>query len=492
MARDKARERDDELTVDRRSFLGAAGAGIASAVGVGTLASSGAAADYRTVTVPAGETQSFSVGDGETLENLLIDMTADGASAKITASGDDWTIRNVGFEGEHPGGHYLLVPAVSSPDATGTIENVYMGDGQAPRSAKGGVWVNANVPHRGTIEFRNVHIAHMIDNGLYGSGPGAQGAGGVTNVYDSYFHSNMISNVRLNSRDETSYVENTTIDVDDSVRPCGAGCSAPGSTSTRAVWSWYGKTVVENCDVRGDMLGHDGGSVETRNTRTGSDADLKPPSGVPMSAEEAAGGSSSADGGDSGSSTTTESDGGADGNAEGAVLELVAGSNTSDASYEFTVEGSASKRTSAGDVAAESNDTVTDNGDGTVTVSGVAGNGYGDSFLVDGEVVSMDLDESQWTLRYEGDEVAVSDLVLPNKLVIDGSDHPRLASTYSFTVSGEARKSAALGSVNDRDTISEGEISGRVIGGKDGFRFSGEITGFSLEGPARVRVENGS
>ncbi|MFC7080773.1 hypothetical protein [Halorussus caseinilyticus] len=144
------------------------------------------------------------------------------------------------------------------------------------------------------------------------------------------------------------------------------------------------------------------------------------------------------------------------------------------------------------DVASEGNDSVTDNGDGTVTVSGVAGNGYGDSYFVDGDVISMDLDESKWTIRYGGEEVGVSDLSLPNKLVIDGSNAPRLASDYTFEVSGTARKSAALGSVNDHDTISDGQISGRVIGGKDGFRFSGEITAFELDGPATVQVEDGS
>ena len=312
MARDDmARDSDSEQTLlDRRSYLKLSGAAAASVAAAGAYSNSASAqSSYETITVPAGGKKTFSVGSGETFENVLIDMTADGASAEIQARGDDWTIRNVGFKGNHPGGHYLLVPGVSSEDGHGLVENVYLGDGQTEGTAKGGVWVNANLPHRGTIEFRNVHIAHMIDNGLYGSGPGAQGYGGVTNVYDSYFHSNMIANVRLNSREETSYVKNTTINVDDTVRPCGAGCSAPGSTNTRAVWVWYGKAVVENCDVRGDMRGHDGGTIETKNTRTGSDADMSPPQGVPMSAEAAAqGGGHSGSSGDSASDDSTSSD----------------------------------------------------------------------------------------------------------------------------------------------------------------------------------------
>ncbi|WP_137283198.1 hypothetical protein [Halorussus salinisoli] len=499
MARDKtAREREQrEATVDRRSFLGVAGGGVAAALGAGTLTSASDvanAAEYRTVTVSAGETRTFSVGSGETLENLLIDMTADGASAKIYASGDGWTVRNVAFKGNHPGGHYLFTPAVSK-GGTATVENLYMGDGQTAKTGKGGIWVNANA-HYGTLNFRNVHIAHFIDNGLYGTGPGAQGHGGVVNVYDSYFDSNNISNIRVGSLDgRTSHVENCVV-KGGTARPCGVGCSSPGSVNSRGVWAWWGPVEVRDSDIGSSPAKREQDSragdpeIISKNTRWGSNADTsRVPAGVPMTAEEAASGTSSASGGSDSDSTTSEPD---DSEAEGTVLELVAGSNTSSISYEFTVEGSAKKRTSAGDVAAEGNDSITDNGDGTVTVTGVAGNGYGDSFLVDGDVVSMDLDESKWTIRYGGEEVSVSDLSLPNKLVIDGSDAPRAASTYTFEVSGSARKSAALGSVNAHDTISDGQISGRVIGGKDGFRFSGEITAFRLDGPATVRVEDGS
>lgn len=175
---------------------------------------------------------------------------------------------------------------------------------------------------------------------------------------------------------------------------------------------------------------------------------------------------------------------------EGELLELVTDDSVSRGSYDFTVEGSVTKNTGTGDNVSEGNDSIVDNGDGTMTVSGIAGEGYGDSYYVDGTIVSMNIDETKWTLRHEGTEVNVSDIVFPNKLVIDGSNAPRRASTYEFTVSGSATKSAQLGSVNSYDTISDGTISGRIIGGKDGFRFSGEITNFTLDGPANVRVEN--
>ncbi|NHN58233.1 MULTISPECIES: hypothetical protein [Halorussus] len=499
MARDTTAREDEQsdVTVDRRSFLGAAGAGVAAAVGVGSLATGAAdAAEYRTVTVSAGDTRTFSVGSGETLENLLIDMTAEGASAKIHANGDDWTVRNVAFKGEHPGGHYLFTPAVSE-GGTATVENLYMGDGQTARSGKGGIWVNGH-DHYGTLNFRNVHIAHFIDNGLYGTDPGYSyhgRHGGVVNVSDSFFDSNNISNIRVGSIDgRTCRVENCVVRTG-TTRPCGVGCSSPGATNSRGVWAWWGPVEVKDSDIEGSRVVADSRagepSISSTNTRWGSDANTdRVPSGVPMTAEEAASGTASGGSTGSGTPETSEPD---DSNATGTVLELVAGQNTSNVTYEFTVEGSVTKRTSAtGGVESEGNDSVTDNGDGTVTVSGVSGNGYGDSYLVDGDVVSMDLDESKWTLRYGGEEVGVGDLVLPNELVIDGSDAPRRASTYTFEVSGAARKSAALGSVNRHDTIKDGQISGRVIGGKDGFRFSGEITAFRLDGPATVEVRDGS
>ncbi|MFC7080029.1 hypothetical protein [Halorussus caseinilyticus] len=135
---------------------------------------------------------------------------------------------------------------------------------------------------------------------------------------------------------------------------------------------------------------------------------------------------------------------------------------------------------------------MTDNGDGTVTVSGVAGNGYGDAFFVDGAITSMNLDESVWTLRYAGSEVNADDLTLPNKLVVDGGNRPRQACDYSFEVSGAVRKSTDLGSVQKSDTVSDGTVTGTVFGGKDGYRFSGEVTGFDLDGPANISVEDGS
>jgi hypothetical protein len=105
------------------------------------------------------------------------------------------------------------------------------------------------------------------------------------------------------------------------------------------------------------------------------------------------------------------------------ILELITSDGMPTTDYQFTVEGNVRKRLYAGRVSSESNDSITDNGDGTMTVTGAVGNGYGDSYYVDGTIRSMsDLNESKWTLRYDNEEVSVDDLVEPYGPNIDRFD----------------------------------------------------------------------
>ncbi|PSP76507.1 hypothetical protein BRC81_12905 [Halobacteriales archaeon QS_1_68_20] len=289
---------DGDSPISRRSVLKMTGSTAALAA-AGATAVSGES--YDTITVPADAKETIYVGGGETYENVLIDMTASGASAQIITTGSNWTVRDVGFEGIHPGGHYLLTPGVESSSGTGLIENVYLGDGQVEGSGSGGIWINANLPHRGTITFRNVHVAGMVDNGLYGSGVGAQGYCGNHHVEESYFYNNTISNNRTNAKCRRCEVYDTVVHVDGDNPDCGEGCSSPGSNHTRGFWSWYGETYLENVDVRvidgNTFATKDGGYFTTNDVRTGSDADVTPPACVPSTAEDAADGSDCDDGG---------------------------------------------------------------------------------------------------------------------------------------------------------------------------------------------------
>lgn len=252
---------------------------------------------YRTIRVAENQRRSILVESGETFENVLVDVTAEGASAQIVTRGADWTVRNVGVVGVHPGGHYL-VNAAASRGSTGTFENVYLGDGQVPGSSNGGIWVRPE--HRGTIDWRRVNVQQFVDNGLYGTSS-ARDTGGVVNVYDSYFRSNNDANVRLGTAAGTCTVRNTVSvgDEDTPVSDHHAGERDHGS-QCRGVWAWWGEVVVENCDVHvPESVGANlveahkneaaaEADIVTRNTRVGSAADTEPPSGVPTTAEAAA------------------------------------------------------------------------------------------------------------------------------------------------------------------------------------------------------------
>jgi hypothetical protein len=312
--------RTDGSGVSRRSCLKLAGSAAVVAAGAATTA---AGESYDTITVPSNTKKNIYVDSGEVWENKLIDITASGASVQIIPQGNDWTVRDVGIKGVHPGGHYVLTPYVSDHDSTGVVENVYAGDGQVERTGKGFCWVQYD--HRGTIEFRNVNVQHFVDNGLYTTSPGDEQdhTHGRSHMYDSYFYSNNISNCRTGAREDTNgmshdhvcHVDGCTIVVDSTVPPCEEGCSSPGAQNSRAVWAVNGAVEVSDCDVQVDTSYGayfetlHGGYYENdpwADNRTGADADTSIPDCVPTSPEDAADGSDCDGGGGGGGGDTTE------------------------------------------------------------------------------------------------------------------------------------------------------------------------------------------
>lgn len=104
-------------------------------------------------------------------------------------------------------------------------------------------------------------------------------------------------------------------------------------------------------------------------------------------------------------------------------LELITDEGTDALRYDFTVDGDITKDTIGDKVVAEGNDSLTTNDDGTVTVTGVSSDGRGDGYWVDGTITSMNLDESKWTIRYDGQQVGVNDIV------VAGDDSPDTATS---------------------------------------------------------------
>ena len=466
--------------VGRRTFMKTIGAAFASAGAIAASSRLTDGAEYETITVPAGTVKTINVGDGETFENKLIDMTADGASVKILTSGSGWTIRNVGFKGEHPGGNYLMIPGVADADGQGLIENVYMGDGQPDGSLKGAIWVNANMPHRGTITFRNFHMGHLI-NGLYASGPGVMGAGGNIQVESSYFYSNSVANIRTNGLERSNLIKDTVVHVDGSQPALGSDTTAPGSKITRGIWSWYGDCHLENCDIVGEFATSKNGSITQSNTRTGDQADTTPPAGVPMSAEEAASGSSTTS--DDTPTTTDPSN-------LSNTLSISGGTASTPTSYSFAVSDAIEKSTDR-NASISAEDTITDG-----SVEGIVAGGT-DSYRFSGTISAFSIDGDATVFHNDEvvDPTSLSDGTDSSQsgskhVIIDGSGS-KGACQYSFEVEGgDVEKDAEHGSINSFDTISNGTVTGRVISGKDAYRYTGTVTKFNLEGTAIVRFED--
>ncbi|MFC7156532.1 right-handed parallel beta-helix repeat-containing protein [Halomarina halobia] len=63
------------------------------------------------------------------------------------------------------------------------------------------------------------------------------------------------------------------------------------------------------------------------------------------------------------------------------------------------------------------------------------------------------------------------------------------AATYRFTVSGGVAPDPDVGSIDAGDNISGGSAEGAVLGGTDGYLFSGSVTDFQLDGQAAVYVD---
>jgi hypothetical protein len=71
-------------------------------------------------------------------------------------------------------------------------------------------------------------------------------------------------------------------------------------------------------------------------------------------------------------------------------------------------------------------------------------------------------------------------------LVIDGSSSPDTLNRYSFSVTESVEKSTDLGSIQANDTISGTDISGEVLGGKDGYNITGDISNFTVDGSPTI------
>lgn len=457
----------------RRTYLQAIGAYAAGRTLLG-LSGQASAAPYTTYELDAGETFRRQVGDGETLENVLVDVSAAGAGFDIVASGSDWTIRNVGIRGtngtEEAGSAFQLQVDEGS---TGTFENVYLGGGSIDDGDNAAVFVPTT--HAGTLVIQRCYVSNWPDNGIYASAPGRNGRDGqrgVVRIVDSYAYNNNIAGFRLGT--DGSSVKRSVVHVDGDVPD-----NAAGKEGVRGIWIKEGGSVrVQNCDVL--VEGPDGGVgvIESEKGSTGrarvvdssvaarkgarrfrgsvsrknvdDDPDVTVPAGVPKNAKAAARG-------DGGSNTT----GGSNDESGTRTIEFVGGDSSDEEFIDYTLA------TSGGLSGKES----TEDGEGATggRADGATG-GSGDGFVARGAIESLEATltgpegqrRASVVIEENGDESRIR--------LEGGNDQESLQ--YKLDATGPVR---ATESVEERSQVSGSKARGATTGSADEFVVDGEI-----------------
>jgi len=160
------------------------------------------------------------------------------------------------------------------------------------------------------------------------------------------------------------------------------------------------------------------------------------------------------------------------------------------ACYEFEVTGEVEKTGSAGPAPIDA--PVTINDFDTISGNQVSGRttNEADAYRYSGELQNLDV-TGEFIAYIDGEGVRSDDggssPMLENHLVIVGNGE---TARYEFEVTGDAEKTDSAGSapidtpvtINDFDTISGNQVSGRTTSEADAYRFSGLMTEFSVDG----------
>ncbi len=244
-----------ELKLNRRDVLGATGGLVAGGLvglSIGQLESAevdqgqtpdAAGRETRVHVIPEGTARQITVGDGETLENVLIDISAPGADARIEATGDDWTVRNVGFRGQCDVDKSTGFWNRLHLSGNGVVERVYLGDGAVSRIDAGGAGCPSG--HSGHVTIRDSYFAGWTDNALY-TAHAAEDGNGTFHVQDCYFRDNNVAHLRIAA--DGDLAERVVIENTGKVPQLDGG-----DVFSRGVYTGYGdpSDVVEirDCDI---------------------------------------------------------------------------------------------------------------------------------------------------------------------------------------------------------------------------------------------------
>jgi len=465
------------------------------------------------------------IGDGQ----VELHRPQEEVKTRVWADGGTVLLKNIAIKGKVTGDSQIR-PTVEDADAEMIFENVRLPDGAVDPSEAVGVYVPAL--HAGTLRFRNCHIEGFSDNGLYGSAPGGhpdydEGNGPVI-VEGGLYKNNNISNVRLGSDD--SVARNVTI-VNDAKSPenSNGGHAQRGIRIRQA-----GENIrIENCDIiqtyTGTSIpmrindGASGGSGVVKNTRIRNETSA-PAIGTASGYEgDWRGENVHITGGGSmeyripidpvcvGDKCERPGEAG-----DARLLSFVSTQDAGEATYDFAADGridatTASEESPSGNpIRSISNYEINQTSEG-FRAEGSTGNGYGDAYLVYGDVTDVTVDHPDWMwIELDGQEVTAAELTgegdetddtndggsggasdeLPNTLTIDGTGGRR--STYTFTVTGDVEVDESTTTAGDsawdqlQTNITDGRVLGIVGDGVDGFRYSGELQRITVCGDAWV------
>jgi hypothetical protein len=296
----------------RGSGRGATGDGRTTADTVSNAATD-SSQPYRSVVVDPETQFSVRIGSGERFENVLIDISAEGATFDIEATGSDWVVRNVGIEGIWDR-HKKAEPFRASVDrgSAARIENFYFADGAPDDTYPGVTGIYVYRAHAGRLRIDRTNIQDMPDNAIYASTPGypdtdeyplPEGGGGVVEITNSYAADCLAAHFRLGTAG--SFARNCvavgghrgfigrfehTRAIDCDLADSSHGDVVVGARGWDA--SDEAAVTVENCRFETIHRYRDGNVLHGESVgrpRT------EPPAGVPRSAEAAASGSSDGD-----------------------------------------------------------------------------------------------------------------------------------------------------------------------------------------------------
>ncbi|WP_123539094.1 right-handed parallel beta-helix repeat-containing protein [Halosimplex salinum] len=175
-------------------------------------------------------------------------------------------------------------------------------------------------------------------------------------------------------------------------------------------------------------------------------------------------------------------------------IEVLTTQDPSELDYEFTTTGEITKDTDNGRNSASGNDSVTQNDDGTWTADGYTGNGYGDAYYFEGDILSFGPVEDFVEIRIDGEVVDLGQFEPePRHIEVLTTQDPSELD-YEFTTTGEITKDTDNGrnSASGNDSVTQNDdgtwtadgYTGNGYG--DAYYFVGDLVSF---GPVEDFVE---